>query len=55
MIIKKNKNYFCLAEFEKQVKIIGRISSGIPQNNQLVKIEKCGIKDGNYFFEFSLV
>ena len=51
---KENKNYFCLAEFEKEVKIMGKISSGIPQNNQLVKIAECGIKDGNYFFEFSL-
>lgn len=52
---KLEKNYFCLAEFEKEVKIIGKISSGIPKSNQRVKIQKCGIKDDNYFFEFSLV
>lgn len=51
---KQDKNYFCLVEFEKEVKIIGKISSGIPQNNQSVKITKCGIKDESYFFEFSL-
>ena len=51
---KHDKNYFCLAEFENEVKIIGKIPSGIPENNKKVKIEKCGMKNGSYFFEFSL-
>ncbi len=50
---KEGENYFCLVEFEKEVKIMGKISSGVPKNNQIVKIEKCGIQDDNYFFEFS--
>ena len=51
----KEEDYFCLAEFENSVKIIGKILSGMPKNNQDVKIERCGIKDGSYFFEFSLI
>lgn len=57
-IIEFSKNdqcYFCLAEFEKEVKIIGKISSGIPKERQRVRIKKCGIKEGNYFFEFLLI
>ena len=49
------EDYFCLAEFEGTVKLMGKILSGVPKNNQNVKIKRCGIKDGNYFFEFSLV
>jgi hypothetical protein len=52
---KQNKDYFCLVEIENAIKIIGRISSGIPNIGQLVKIEKCGIKDENYYFEMSLI
>ena len=51
---RQNDIYFCVAEFD-QVKIIGKILSGTPKNNQLVKLEKCGIKDKNYFFIFSLI
>jgi hypothetical protein len=51
---KQDENYFCLAEFEKHVRIIGKMSS-VPEINQHVKIEKCGIKNGNYFFEFSVL
>ena len=51
---KKEQEYFCLAEFADQVKIIGSVSEA-PQNNQRVKVKKCGMKNGNYFFEFSIV
>ena len=51
---RQEKNYFCLVEFEKNVRIIGK-TLGIPQINQMVEIKKCGIKDGNYFFEFLLI
>ena len=57
-IIEFSKNeqcYFCLVEFEKEVKIIGKITSGVPKEGQKVKIKKCGIKDENYFFEFYLI
>ena len=51
---KQNNDYFCLVEIEKSIKIIGKISSGIPKIGQKVKIERCGIKDESYFFEMSL-
>ena len=52
---KKDQEYFCLAEFAEQVKIMGRITSGIPLQGQRVSVKKCGIKDKSYFFEFSLI
>ena len=52
---KQNKTYFSLVEIENIIKIIGKISFGIPNVGQRVKIEKCGIKDGNYYFEVSLL
>ena len=52
---KQDKDYFCLVEFEKNVRVIGKISTGTPMTHQKVKVEKCGIKDGSYFFEFSLI
>ena len=51
---KQEKNYFCLAEFDKNIKIMGRIVDGIPKDNQKIKMKKCGIRNNNYFFEFSL-
>jgi len=52
---KQNNIYFCLAEFENSIKIIGKISSGVPDKAQQVRIERCGIKNDDYFFEFSLI
>ena len=52
---RQNKNYFCLVEIKKGVRIIGSISSGIPNIGQNIRLDRCGIKDGNYFFEMSLI
>jgi uncharacterized protein len=52
---KQNNNYFCLVEIENTIKIMAKISSGIPNIGQRVKIESCGIKDKNYYFEISLI
>ena len=52
---KQNNNYFCLVEIENTIKVMGKISSGIPNVGQHVKIERCGIKDDNYYFEMSLI
>jgi len=51
---KQNDHYFCLAEFENSVKIMGKIYSGIPDKDKQVRIERCGMKNEDYFFEFSL-
>jgi uncharacterized OB-fold protein len=52
---KQNNNYFCLVEIENTIKIIGTVLSGTPNIGQHVRIERCGIKDKNYYFEMSLI
>ncbi len=52
---KQNNHYFCLVEFENSVKVMGKISSsGIPDKDKQVRIDRCGMKNDDYFFEFSL-
>ncbi|MDH3312790.1 MAG: zinc ribbon domain-containing protein [Nitrosopumilus sp.] len=41
--------YFCLVEFEKEIRVMAKISN-MPKIEQRVKISKCGISNGNYFF-----
>lgn len=52
---RKNDSYFCLIEIEKSIRLIGKLSRGIPIEGQQVKIEKCGIENKNYSFEISLL
>jgi len=47
---KQGENYFCVAEFENSIRIIGKIVSGVPKEKGNVKIIHCGIVNGNYFF-----
>ena len=51
---KQDNNYFCVVEIENEIRVIGSLSSGIPNIGQHVRIEKCGLKDENYYFEISL-
>lgn len=51
---KHDQYYFCIAEFDREIRILGRITSGSPSIGDLVKITKCGIREGNYFFEMSV-
>ena len=46
---KQGNDYFCMVEFENTFRIIANISK-TPEIGQIVKISKCGIKKGNYFF-----
>lgn len=46
---KQNNDYFCLVEFNKNMRIIAK-SSKIPELGKSVKISKCGINNGNYYF-----
>ena len=51
---KKDHTFFCLAEFEGGIKIMGSLrSKDIPSEGQSVRIEKCSIRNGNYSFEMS--
>jgi uncharacterized OB-fold protein len=52
---KQNNDYFCLVEIENTIKIMGKISSGVPNVGQHVKIERCGIKNENYYFVFGMI
>jgi len=46
---RQDEQYFCLVEFENTIRIIAKISH-TPKIDQKVKITKCGITSGNYFF-----
>lgn len=48
---KKNNSYFCVAELENSVKIIGEIVSGTPTNGEKIKVVDCGMENNNYFFK----
>jgi uncharacterized protein len=52
---KHNNSYFCLAEFENTIKIMGKMSSGMPNTGKKVKIEKCGMRNEICYFELSLI
>jgi uncharacterized OB-fold protein len=47
---RQDKQYFCLVEFEDAIRIMAKIPK-IPNIGQSVKISKCGISNGNYFFQ----
>lgn len=46
----QNQQNFCLVEFKNKIRIMAKISLK-PEIGQTVKISKCGISDGSYFFE----
>ena len=48
---KKDNSYFCVAELENSIKIIGEIISGTPTNGGKVKVTDCGIENNIYFFK----
>lgn len=52
---KQNEIYFCLAEFDENIRIIGKVALGIPKIDQKVSVKKCGIQNNSYFFEFVLI
>lgn len=49
---RQNENYFCIVEFEHEIKIVAK-SSKIPEIGQKVKISKCGIENNKYFFQIN--
>lgn len=49
---KQDGGYFCLVEFEKDIRILAR-SSEPPEIGKKVKISRCGISNGSYFFQVS--
>ena len=51
---KKDESYFCVVEMHDSFRVIGRVASGTPKIGQKAELQKCGIRDGAYFFEFEL-
>ncbi|MBT8251451.1 MAG: hypothetical protein KJO99_01265 [Nitrosopumilus sp.] len=47
---RKNEEYFCLVEFENQIRVMAKMSNS-PKIGQIVKLIKSGIVKGSYFFE----
>ena len=47
---KRNNDYFCVVEFEGNIKIIAK-SEKEPKKDQIVEVIRCGIKNKDYFFE----
>ena len=47
---KQKDKYFCVVEFEENIRIIAK-SKQEPKKNQIVEIAECGIRDNSYFFE----
>ena len=47
-----NDDYFCIVEFYDSIRIIARMTT-CPKKDQIVKISKCGIVDGTYFFHIT--
>ncbi|QLH06729.1 zinc ribbon domain-containing protein [Nitrosopumilus ureiphilus] len=41
--------YFCLVEFEKEIRVMAKILK-MPKIGQKVKISECGLINRNYFF-----
>ena len=49
---RQDEQYFCIVEFSDAIRIMAKISK-TPKAGQTVKISKCGIIKGNYFFQVS--
>lgn len=49
---KKNDDYFCLVEIDNSFRIVAKTNQ-TPTIGKVVAIDKCGIKDGDYFFEIN--
>ena len=49
---RQNDDYFCIVEFYDLIRIMAKMTT-CPKKDQLVKISKCGIIDGNYFFNIT--
>jgi len=47
---RQDKDYFCMVEFLDSIRLIAKMTTN-PKKDQIVKISKCGISNGDYFFE----
>ena len=49
---RQNDDYFCMVEFYDSVRLMAKMTT-CTKKDQVVKISKCGIVDGNYFFHIT--
>ena len=49
---RQNDDYFCIVEFYNSIRIMAKMTT-CPKKDQIVKISKCGIVDGSYFFHIT--
>ena len=49
---RQNDDYFCIVEFYNSIRIMAKMTT-YPKKDQIVKISKCGIVDGSYFFHIT--
>ena len=49
---RQNDDYFCIVEFYDSIRIMAKMTT-CPKKDQIVKISKCGIVDGSYFFHIT--
>ena len=47
---KQNEEYFCMVEFLDSFRLMAKTNDK-PEIGKIVKITKCGILNGNYFFQ----
>jgi uncharacterized OB-fold protein len=47
---RQDNRYFCIVEFSNTIRIMADISKP-PKTGQTVKISKCGIRNGSYYFQ----
>jgi len=47
---RQNEEYFCVVEFGDSVRIMAKMMTQ-PKKDQVVKISKCGISEGSYYFQ----
>ena len=49
---RQNDDYFCIVEFYDSIRIMAKMTT-CPKKDQIVKISKCGMIDGSYFFHIT--
>ncbi len=51
---RKDGNYFCIAEIDNSFRIMGSVTSGTPNTGKKVRVKKCGIRNGAWYFELQV-
>ena len=52
---RQNENFFCVAEIENSIRLIGKIVSGLPEVGKKVKIESCSVEGQDYVLNMKII